>query len=54
MKTAKNHNISNMSMGGGADFEACQKECGNYQGSNKYKHDKQRYSRHISSSGSLL
>lgn len=47
-----------MSMGG-ADFEACQKECGNYQGSNKYKHDKhkhdkQRYSRHISSSRSLL
>lgn len=25
----------------GADFKACQKECGNYQGSNKYKHDKQ-------------
>lgn len=42
MKTAKNHDISSMSMGG-ADFEACQKECGNYQGSKKYKHDKHKH-----------
>ncbi|GAB0172263.1 hypothetical protein NHP164001_02760 [Helicobacter trogontum] len=54
MKTAKNHKCFQYEYGGGADFEACQKECGNYQGSNKYKHDKQRYSRHISSSRSLL